>query len=243
MLSKSTILLVLLSLIYCSSAAQAGELFTVPKEDPHYTKVGFFDLHACNWPDRDLFFMSLFSTYDYEQLQSVEVLMPDGKKLGNIQTKKYRLLKKKGKPDKRVFLSQIDVPKDAQNGWYKAIVTMKNGDRHESRDYVVIERMKLPTGLKPGDDMTVDKVPEKLIWNKVAGATHYLVFIRDLWANKSIYKSKPLTKAELILPKGLLKDQGYYGWKVHARDVNGNVLLGDFNHGTLSKLTEFSIGD
>jgi len=205
--------------------------------------VGFFDIHVCHWPDRKLFFMMLFSTYDYDQLKSVEVLSPDGTKLGNVQTQKYRLLKKKGKPDKRVFISQVEVSSNAANGWYKAIVTMKNGDIHESRDYVVIERMNLPSALKPANDASIDKVPEKLTWKKVDGATHYLVFIRDLWANKTIHKSKILTKPELVLPKGLLKNEGYYSWRVHARDVNGNVLLGDFNHGTLSRKHEFTIGD
>jgi hypothetical protein len=52
-----------------------------------------------------------------------------------------------------------------------------------------------------------------------------------------------LPKPELKLKPGLLKPGGYYSWRVHARDSNGNVLLGDFNHGSLSTPITFSLAE
>ncbi len=49
-----------------------------------------------------------------------------------------------------------------------------------------------------------------------------------------------LTQPRLVLPRGLLKPGGIYAWRVHARDVNENILLGDFNHGSLSAEIQFT---
>ena len=69
------------------------------------------------------------------------------------------------------------------------------------------------------------------------------MFIRDQWNDdKLIYTSKLLTKAELQLPPGLIEDGGYYSWLVHARDINEDITLGDFNSGSLSAPVTFSVG-
>ena len=81
----------------------------------------------------------------------------------------------------------------------------------------------------------------KLSWKAVPGAKHYMVFIKDTWEQRTIYTSKTLSKPELVLPKDLLKQHSDFTWRVHARDVNENVLLGDFNHGSLNLPITFSV--
>ena len=54
------------------------------KQDPHYTEVGFFDIHVCNWPDRPPFIMALFSTLDFENITKVSVHTPSGDLLGDF---------------------------------------------------------------------------------------------------------------------------------------------------------------
>ena len=74
------------------------------------------------------------------------------------------------------------------------------------------------------------------------GAQYYQVFIKDLWnGDQVIYTSNILAQPRLPLPPGLLQRGGEYTWRVHARDTNGHILLGDFNHGSLSREVGFSI--
>lgn len=81
----------------------------------------------------------------------------------------------------------------------------------------------------------------ELAWLAVPGAAHYQVFIKDLWDDgKIIHSSELVTKPRLTLPPGVIKADGSYAWLVHARDVNNHVLLGDFNHGSLSREVKFS---
>ena len=70
---------------------------------------------------------------------------------------------------------------------------------------------------------------------------YYQVFIRDVWdESKLIYTSRLLRKTELDVPAGLLEPDGLYSWKIHARDTNEDVLLGDFNKGSMSRVATFS---
>lgn len=219
-----------------------AENFTpAPITDPHYTKAGFFDIHVCNWPKRKLFFMALFSTYKYDDVSKIEIYNPEDLKLGEITTDKYKLLYQKGKPEKRVFIKQIQIQQNAINGWYRSIITMKSGMKYEAKDYVVIANLAQAKNLTPEADSELSKIPKKLTWNKIPGAKFYKVFIKDYWTQKTLYTSSLLNKPELILPKGLIKKRGEYQWVIHARDVNENVLLGDFNHGSVSKPVSFSI--
>ena len=52
-----------------------------------------------------------------------------------------------------------------------------------------------------------------------------------------------MNEAKLVLPRGLIRPGGWYKWRIHARDVNGNILLGDFNHGALSPWFEFAVAE
>jgi hypothetical protein len=238
---KAILYLMLGSIAFMAEIARAGP----PKTgDPHYNKIGFFDIHVCNWPDQPLFFLTLFSTKSYSDVARVEVFLPDGRPLGELDLERYRIINKKGEREKRVFIGQIPMPDKAPDGWYSAKVALKNGAVHHAKDYVIIHKMPLPSGMQPPHEADNVPVPKKLIWDPVEGAAHYKVFIRDLWeGGRTVHESKLLTKPYLSLPPGLLKPGGMYSWRVHARDVDGNVLLGDFNHGSLSPWLIFGIGD
>jgi hypothetical protein len=224
-----------------ASHLKASDVIPAPEADPHYTKIGFFDIHVCNWPERKLFFMSLFSSYDYKNIDKIEIYTPGNSKLGEIGMDKYRIVTQKGKPEKRVFISQLEIPETANDGWYRSVITTNNGEKYEAKDYVIMARMGIPVGMKPEANMELKEIPAKLSWQAVPGAKNYRVFIRDSWEQRTIHSSKILTKPELKLPKGLLKKGGIYNWMIHARDVNENALLGDFNHGSLNTSIEFSI--
>lgn len=209
--------------------------------DPHYTPAGFFDIHVCDWPNRKLFFMSLFSTTRYREIKSIEVRLPDGRTLTNIGLAKYRLVKAEGKPEKHVFMTQTDVPEGAPDGWYSATVTLTDGTRIMGRDYVIVSRLPRPSGLTPPDGAEQIPIPEKLTWSPVDQAGWYQVFIIDNWNDgKVIYTSKLLREPVLALPPGLLQADGSYTWKVHARDINEDKQLGDFNKGSMSSVSTFS---
>jgi hypothetical protein len=65
-----------------------------------------------------------------------------------------------------------------------------------------------------------------------------------MWEDsKIIHTSKLLNKPEFEMPKNLLQPGGWYKWRVHGRDVNENVILGDFNHGSLSGEFSFTVED
>lgn len=234
-------LLLVLHMCLIIYSAQADDIIPVPEADPHYTKVGFFDIHVCNWPQRKLFFMTLFSTYKFKEVEKIEIYSPDNNKLGEIGKDKYRIIQNKGKPEKRVFITQIEIPEKSDNGWYRSIITMKDGRKYEAKDYVILANMREPEGIQPAANAIINEIPKKLSWNAVPGAKNYLVYIKDSWEQRTIYTSKMLGKPELIVPKGILQQGGIYTWRIHARDVNENVLLGDFNHGSLNEPIEFTI--
>jgi hypothetical protein len=207
--------------------------------DPHYTAAGFFDIHVCNWPDRAPFFMALFSTTAYDAVRKIEVFFPDGRPLGEIDLGRYRVVKKKGKPEKRVFITQIPVPSGSADGWYSARLTMKDGSVQQARDQVFLRLMAWAEDIDPPHRAEVE-VPTQLSWEPLAGAKYYKVFIRDLWEDgRQVLESRLLTEPRLVLPPDLLKPDGWYAWRIHARDTNEDVSLGDFNHGSLSKEAEF----
>lgn len=229
--------LAVLGLLLSSAAAQANQ-------DPHYNEAGFFDIHVCNWPDRSLFFMPLFSTPRFAETEKIEVYYPDGSLLSELDLGNYRKITPKNKPPKRAFIVETDVPSSAPDGWYSARVTLNDGSQFQARDYVIIDKLPQPSGHVPAADAEVDDVPKELAWDATPGAAFYQVFIRDLWNDgKLIHRSKLLSEARLVLPKGLLEKGGYYSWVIHARDTNEHVLLGDFNHGSLSRPVSFAISD
>ena len=218
-------------------AAAAGNKET----DPHYTPAGFFDIHVCNWPDRELFFMPLFSTVRYDEITDIEVHYPDGTTLTTLPLDKYLTLKRKNNPTKRVFMSEINVPQSAVDGWYTTTVKLADGSEITAKDYVIISPLPRVSDVNPPNGAEDIPVPHKLSWKPVAEGSFYQVFIRDVWnEDRLIYTSKLLDKPELLVPAGVLQPDGLYSWKVHARDVNEDIKLGDFNKGSMSRAMTFS---
>ena len=201
----------------------------------------FFDIHVCNWPDRSLFFLTLFSSYQHNDIAKVEVFTPKGQTIGELDFTEYRLIQKKGNPDKKVFMKNFEIPENAGDGWYSATVTMKNGTRYAAEDFVVLRKMQRPTNILPEDGAEDIALPRKLTWDPIPGAKFYRVFIKDNWEGVTILESELLSKPELILPEGKLSPGGFYSWRIHSRDVNENVLLGDFNHGSLTNPMTFTV--
>ncbi|MEN8107070.1 MAG: hypothetical protein ABFS22_03590 [Pseudomonadota bacterium] len=228
-----------LSLLCClAPAAMAAD------DDPHYTGAGFFDIHVCNWPDRSPFLMPLFSTARYNEVQTIEVLTPEGDRLVELNLDRYRTIKRDKLPDKRVFIKQIDIPPEATNGWYEARITLKNNEQFIARDYMIRHRLPQAAGQIPAHEEQVMEIPTRLTWEPVPGAGFYQVFIRDRWDDdRLIHTSELLTRPDLEVPPGLLKKGGYYSWIIHARDTNSHILLGDFNHGSLNKPVTFSVSE
>jgi len=211
-------------------------------QDPHYTPAGFFDIHVCNWPGRPLFFMSLFSSPYYDKIDQVEVLSPQGVVLTRLAPEHYRVIHQVNKPEKRVFITQTDVPANVASGWYSARIMLTTGKVLVAQDYVRLSRLDQVSGQLPANDSTIPAPPSQLSWQPVPGAGYYQVFIRDIWDDdKLIHTSKLLTDSTLPLPPGLLQHGGYYSWVVHARDVNEDIRLGDFNLGSMSQPVTFSI--
>jgi hypothetical protein len=219
----------------------ASQPLSSHRGDPHYTEAGFFDLHVCHWPEQPLFFMALFSTPRYADVGRIEVLRPDGAPLGELDLARYRMLRKAGQPEKRVFIHHLPVPPDAPEGWYNARILLKDGTQYSARDYVRITAMPQANGFDPPSGAEGIVVPTQLRWSPIAGARHYQVYIRDAWdEGQLLYTSPLLNSPQLQLPPGLLKPGGLYRWRVHARDVNEHPEVGDFNHGSLSVEASFS---
>lgn len=211
--------------------------------DSHYSSVGFFDIHVCNWPDRPLFFLAVFSTYNFNDISNIQVLSPDNKIIGEFNLKKYRLLIDKKKKEKRVFIKQLEIPANAKNGWYYTKVNLKNGTTIIPKDYVIIDKLTIAKISNPNIKKELKSIPKSFVLKKIAGAQYYQAFIRDTWDSKLIYKSKLLNKPEIHIPDNLLKKGGFYTIQIHARDTNEHQLLGDFNHGSLTKKIDFSIAE
>lgn len=232
--------ILLLVTVIAVPAAVAGK--TDHKNDPHYIKVGFFDLHVCNWPDRDLFFLAVFSSTQFQQIEKVSVFAPDGAEVGKFNLEKYRLIKKKGKPLKKIFLAHMAISGVKQDGWYRAEIRMKDGRRYEARDFVRIQLMERAQKRFPPPNAKDIDLPKVLTWKPIPGAKYYRVSIKDLWEDERvIHSSKLLAAPRFKVPANLLQRGGYYSWRVHARDLNKDPLLGDFNHGSLTGDIEFMV--
>jgi hypothetical protein len=231
----------LLACLLSVSSTHASNQQGSHDKDTHYTDAGFFDVHVCNWPDRPAFFMILFSTVNPDAVKSIEIMTPDMQPLAALDLNRYRTFKQKNKPDKRVVINQIAIPPGAGDGWYSARITLSDGHEYTSKDFVKISRLPQAGGHIPANETEVT-LPRSLQWEAVPAAGFYQVFIRDLWNDdKLIHTSKLLNSPELVLPEGLLKPGGYYSWIIHARDTNEDVMLGDFNHGSLNKPATFSV--
>ena len=221
-------------------------VFADKSKDQHYTDAGFFDIHVCNWPDRPPFYLALLSTERFDEIESVRIEDDNGAHVGDIGFDVVRKIKRNNKPEKRVFISHFPVPDDARDGWFQANIVLDNGERYTAKDYVSHQLLGRAQGLTPGHTPAggaqVDTVPSRLQWHAIEGAGYYQVFIRDKWdADKLIHSSKLIRTNHYDLPEGLLEEGGYYAWKVHARDVNEHIELGDFNLGSQSEWVGFMI--
>lgn len=233
----------ILALALSAQAVASGPPGGTPRS-PHYVEAGFFDIHVCNWPNQEIFLMALFSTTRFAEIERIDVLGPAGEPLGDLDLTRFRLTLKPGEPEKRVFIRNIPVTAGAKDGWYRARVKLRDGRTQEARDYVVVRKLPIATGMKPAANAENIPLPAELSWNPVPGATHYQVFIKDMWdSEKVILTSKLVMEPRLELPKGLVKPGGFYSWRIHARDVNEHELLGDFNHGSLSPEVSFTVAE
>lgn len=210
-------------------------------QDPHYNEAGFFDIHVCNWPDRPPFIMALFSTLYFDNVTKISIYKPTGELLGDLDLAKFRSFKNKEGKSKRAFITNFDLPSKNTDGWYRAVITMKDGRSFEARDYVVHVLMPYPAGMQPPANARDVALPVELRWDRIPGATHYQIFIYDKLEEKRIFSSPVVTETFLKLPDGLLKSGGIYGWKVNGRDVHEHFLLGDFNHGTTGAESLFTV--
>ena len=53
----------------------------------------------------------------------------------------YRSIRREKKPDKRVFIRQVDVPPAATDGWYSARITLTDNEVFTAKDYVIIYKL------------------------------------------------------------------------------------------------------
>lgn len=241
MIRNSRQLILVLSLLFHSNLyAEESLKFT---NDPHYNDIGFFDIHICNWPERPIFFKILFSSEKYNQIESMDVFTPDNQLLVSLDKNKFMHLKRNNKPNKKVFMLEIDVPDSASTGWYSIDVQAKDGTTYQAKDYVVMTRLEQVSKLQPSGEDKTFSLPITLTWEPVAGSQYYQAYVRDVWTEKLVFKSKLLNKPEIQIPEDKLKPGGDYYWVVHARDTNEHVLLGDFHMGSLSNKTFFTVAE
>jgi hypothetical protein len=242
MLNSTNIKILILAALSAASLWSIKATAAPKPDDTHYNTIGFFDVHVCNWPNRPLFLMPLLSSARYDDIDKVDVFYPDGRHLAEFNLSRFRILESKDAPEKHVFINQINMPDDAVDGWYSARITLKNGELYTASDYVILSKLGRAEGQYPGHEQIVTSPPDKLSWDPVPGASHYQVFIRDQWEdNELIYTSKLLSEPALVLPPDLIEDGGLYSWLIHARDINEDIKLGDFNSGSLSTPFTFSV--
>jgi hypothetical protein len=243
-MSKLTILKLLqlsILLIFTSNSSAVEKLIT---KDPHRTEAGFFDIHICNWPDRPPFYLTLFGTEQYDDITSIEVISPDNSKVGELNLSKFSISKKKNKAERHVFLTQLKIPDEQIDGWYSAKINFKNKASQTAQDFIIHQTLDRASSHFPENNAEDIKNPNILSWDAIAGATLYKVFIKDIWAGGEVIHTSKLIKTHSYdIPKGLLQPGGYYAWRVHARDLNEHVQLGDFNAGSLSEWVEFSVAE
>ena len=222
----------------------AAPAFALSNDDPHRNEIGFFDVHVCHWPNRPLFFLGLFSTVRYDEIDDIRLFAPSGKEVGVFNLTRYRRDAKPGKPEKHVFLNIFDIPPEREEGWYSARIHLKDGRIFQARDRVQLLSLPIAQDLQPSPGAENVPLPKELRWSAVPGALYYQVFIKDVWNDeKVILTSSLLSEPRLVLPPGLIKPGGRYLWQVHSRNLNEDPVWGDFNHGSLTAEVEFSVAD
>lgn len=214
------------SLFACLSLSGAVSAKSVAPNDFHHTVFGTFDMHVCNWPERAPFLVAVFATHRAQDIARIEVLRPDGRRLGDIPLARFEL-RSDQYGERQVFKTHLPLEKGAATGWYRARLHARDGGVIEARDYVDIKIMPQVRALQ--------RRASELRWQPLAGAAHYRVIVKDPWQDKKIvYKSDLLREPRLQLPLGSLEPNGDYVWQVHARDTARAAKWGEFNHGSLS---------
>ncbi len=209
----------------------------------HKTPLGTWDLHVCNWPDRPPFYLTTFKTDHYDQIEKIEVFSPDGETVGLFEMQKYLDFDRNDQPPLRVLLTHMPLVADKTDGRFTAHITGKDGTKYLAEDYLIMKLMDRVSGQAPAHEAEVT-VPWELTWDAPNGAKYYRVWVRDMWNDgKQILRSGLLSEPRLELPDGLLEPDGWYAWRVHTRDTSGHILLGDFNHGSLTEWKEFTTID
>ena len=236
--SSSIVLFFFLSLASLSIRAEDAPLLN---HDPHYTAIGFFDIHICNWPERPYFFKILFSTEKFDEITEMEVFDPSGSSLAILDKSKFLRLHRKGKPEKRVYIVDLDLPDGVKTGWYTIKVKSIDDREYSASDFVPLTRVGRVTGMSPSSETEAVSLPVTLSWKKLPGAGFYKVFVRDEWTDDVVYQSKLISNNKLELPASKLQPGGFYSWVVHARDLNEHILLGDFHMGSMSKKAYFNV--
>lgn len=233
----------LLSVALVSSYGTASYAATSPgPRDVHQTEFGYFDIFVCNWPDRPPFLVGLFATTRAEEIAKIEVVRPDGKRVGAIALTQPENTKDMHGRERQAYKSQFAGARDMPNGWYEAVITLKNGARVRARDYVQIETMPVVTYLVPSNAAIPLSRARRLRWKPVAGDVFYRVTIQDMWRDKTlVYSSDLLRATEFTVPEGVLEPDGQYVWRVHARHATHDPKWGDFNHGSKSAEAMLSV--
>ncbi len=234
------------TVLVCTLPSQQAFASNQIHKDWHKDELGFFDIHYCNWPDRTPFLMLVYATHHYNNLDSIKVLTPEDSELGEINQNTYRYLAAKtvnGKniADKKVFITQIPFTKNLTKGTFKAVVTTHSGQIHQYKDEVNVDYIIASAKINyPVDKATEITLTPTLKWQPVDQAKYYQIFIKDNWTGEKVYASKTLNQTQFTLPKEILKKDGWYAWKVHAKDMDETIQYGDFNAGSLSETITFT---
>ena len=233
-------------LIFLATLVSTSSFAAQETTDKHKDSLGFFDIHYCNWPDRKPFLMLVYATHRHDDIESIEVYDPARNSLGKMNLNKFRyipatVVKNKSIEDKKVFINQIPIPRNTIKGEFTATVVTNNKQIHHYADWMFLDKkvgsakIDFPTNKASN----ISKTPI-LKWQAPENGQYYQVFIKDNWTGKSIYSSKTLNKTEFKVPDKLLKNDGWYAWKVHAKDMDETILYGDFNAGSLSEYHSFT---
>lgn len=234
------VFVLLTALLTMVSTSRANDIIVSDSVDAHKTELGSWDIHVCNWPDRPPFYLTTFKTEQYENIQSIEVFSPTGHKVGNFNVDKFLTFQREGLPDLIALITQLPLVNAKPSGWFSAHINTKDGRRYLARDYLIMEIMQRVSETNPAH-MAEISVPTELSWTPVRGANHHRVWIRDMWeGGKQIFDSGYIQASKVEMPEGLLQTDGWYSWRIHSRDTHGHVLLGDFNHGSLTDWKEFN---
>lgn len=143
--------------------------------------------------------------------------------------------------DKKVFINQIPLPKNTIKGEFTATVITNNKQVHHYADLMFLDKKVSSAKIDfPANNASKISTTPTLKWIAPENGQYYQIFIKDNWTGESIYSTKTLYQTEFKVPDNLLKNDDWYAWKVHAKDMDETILYGDFNAGSLSEYHNFT---